>query len=115
MQIDYTSRDFASLKADLIKLINNRTGLQWNPSDYNDLGNILVEAFAYMGDIVNYYIDRAANETAVSTAIKRSTLLNFAQLYGYNPSGPKPAAVTVSFTNNGTNPIDLPIDRRAHV
>lgn len=109
MQIDYTSRDFASLKADLIKLINNRTGLQWDPADYNDLGNVLVEAFAYMGDVVNYYIDRAANETAISTAIKRSTLLNFAQLYGYNPSGPKPAAVTVSFTNNGTTAIDLPI------
>jgi len=109
MQIDYTSRDFNSLKTDLIKLINARTGLNWDPTDYNDLGNVLVEAFAYMGDVVNYYIDRAANETAISTAVKTTTLLNFAELYGYNPSGPKPAAVTVAFTNNGTSPIDLPI------
>jgi hypothetical protein len=52
-------------------------------TDYSDLGNVLVEAFAYMGDIMSHYIDRAANETAVDTAIKRDTLLNFANLYGY--------------------------------
>lgn len=109
MQIDYTSRDFASLKADLIKLINTRTGLNWDPTDYNDLGNVIVEAFAYLGDQINYNIDRAANETTVSTAVKISTLLNFAELYGYSPSGPKSATVTVTFTNNGSTAIDLPI------
>lgn len=108
IQIDYTSRDFSALKADLISLINTRTGLEWEASDPSDLGSILVETFAYMGDIMSYYIDRAANETSLTTAIKKDTLLNFAELYGYKPSGPTPALVTVSFTNNGLTSIDLP-------
>lgn len=108
IQIDYTSRDFAALKSDLISLINTRTGLEWEASDPSDLGAILVETFAYMGDIMSYYIDRAANETSLATAIKKDTLLNFASLYGYKPSGPTPALVSVTFTNNGVSSIDLP-------
>ena len=109
IQIDYTSRDFAGLKADLIELIKDRTGTTtWDTSDPSDLGAVLVEAFAYMGDIMSYYIDRAANETTVDTAIKRSTLLNFANLYGYKPSGPTPALAVITVTNDGSSSIDLP-------
>lgn len=109
IQIDYTSRDFTALRNDLIQLIKTRTGIdEWDPTDPSDLGSVLVEAFAYMGDIMSYYIDRAANETNVTTAIKRQTLLDFANLYGYKPSGPTPALLTVTFTNDGINSIDLP-------
>ena len=109
MQIDYTSRDFAALKADLIELIKERTGTTWDPTDYSDLGNVLVETFAYMGDIMSHYLDRIANETTIDTAIQRNTLLSFAQLYDYNISGPTPAAVNVTFTNVSDSTIDIPI------
>ena len=52
-QIDYTSRDYAALKADLISLVNTRTGYAWDASDPNDLGSVLIETFAYMGDIMS--------------------------------------------------------------
>jgi hypothetical protein len=107
-EIDYTSRDFTALRSDIIQLINSRTGYNWDPTDYSDLGNVLVESFAYMGDIMSHYIDRVANETSVSTAIKRETLLNFANLYGYKPSGPTPATVDVIFTNVSDQTIDIP-------
>jgi len=109
MQIDYTSRDFAALKADLIALIRERTGTNWNPTDYSDLGNVLVETFAYMGDIMSHYLDRIANETTIDTAIQRKTLLSFAKLYDYVISGPTPATVNVTFTNVSSNTIDIPI------
>ena len=108
IQIDYTSRDYESLKADLISLVSYNTGKNWVPSDSSDLGNVLLEAFAYMGDIMSYYTDRVANETTVSTAAQTSTLLGFAQLYGFKPSGPMPATVTLQFTNISTNAVDLP-------
>jgi hypothetical protein len=108
-QIDYTSRDFAALRSDLIQLINYRTDLAWDPTDFSDLGNVLVEAFAYMGDIMSHYIDRAANETTVDTAIKTETLINFGNLYGYKPSGPTPATVSLIFTNVSANTVDLPL------
>ena len=111
MQIDYTSRDFAALKADLIELIRTKTNTNWDPTDYSDLGNVLVESFAYMGDIMSHYLDRIANETSIETAIKTDTLLNFANLYDYIVSGPTPATVYVTFTNSAssTSPYDIPI------
>jgi hypothetical protein len=108
-KIDYTSRDFDSLKNDLINLINVRTSYDWSADDPNDLGSHLVDAIAYMGDVMSYYIDRVANESSVATAVKRETLLNFAELYGYKPAGPTPAQVSVTFTNVSTSAIDLPI------
>jgi hypothetical protein len=111
MQIDYTSRDFTSLKADLIAMINAKTGKTWNPTDYSDLGNVLVESFAYMGDIMSHYLDKVANEVTIDTAVQGTTLLSFANLYDYKPSGPTPATVDITFTNVNTNgqSIDIPI------
>jgi hypothetical protein len=108
MQIDYTSRDFAALKADLVDLIKERTNTAWDPTDYSDLGNVLVETFAYMGDIMSHYLDRIANETTIDTAIQRKTLLSFAKLYDYVISGPTPATVNVTFTNISNNTLDIP-------
>jgi len=109
MQIDYTSRDFTAIKADLIALINAKTGKNWDPTDYSDLGNVLIESFAYMGDIMSHYLDKAANETSIDTAVKLDSLLAFANLYDYKPSGPTPAYVAVTFTNNSSASIDIPI------
>ena len=109
MQIDYTSRDFAALKSDLIDLIKERTGTTWDPTDYSDLGHVLVETFAYMGDIMSHYLDRIANELTIDTAIQRKTLLSFAQLYDYVVSGPTPSTVYVTFTNVSSNTLDIPI------
>jgi hypothetical protein len=108
MQIDYTSRDFAALKADLVDLIKERTNTTWDPTDYSDLGNVLVETFAYMGDIMSHYLDRIANETTIDTAIQRKTLLSFAKLYDYVISGPTPSTVSVTFTNISASTLDIP-------
>jgi uncharacterized phage protein gp47/JayE len=109
MQIDYTSRDFESLKADLIDLIKDRTNSDWDPTDYSDLGYVLVEAFSYMGDIMSHYLDRIANEVSIDTAIQRKTLLSLAKLYDYKPSGPTPAEISILFTNVGLESIDIPL------
>jgi uncharacterized phage protein gp47/JayE len=107
--IDYTSRDYSSIRNDLIQLIRNRTGINWQADDPSDIGVAILEAFCYMGDVANYYIDRAANETFIDTATQRQTLLNLAKLYGYRPSGPTPASVDVTFINKGTTPLDIPV------
>ena len=113
-QIDYTSRDFAGIRSDLIALIGQKTGVDWQVTDPNDLGSILIEAFSYMGDIMSYSIDRVANETSVETAVKRENLLNFAALYGYKPTGPTPATLRIKFQNiHDTDTIDIPIGTQA--
>lgn len=84
--IDYTNRDFYSLRQDLIARVKSRIP-SWYGSDPSDFGLALVEAFAYLGDVTGYYIDRVANEGTLATASQRASIINLAQIYGYTPAG----------------------------
>ena len=101
--IDYTSRDFFALREDLITRIQTRVnanGKTWSATDPADFGVAIVEAFAHIGDLNNYYIDRVANEAYLSTATQRQSLLNIASMYGYQVSGYRQALVDVTLTNS---------------
>lgn len=111
--VDYTSRDYYSLRDELITRVKARVNdvdanRQWTGEDPADFGVALIEAFAYMGDIVNYYIDRIANETYLPTATQRKNIINIANIYGYSPAGYRSAVVTVQFTNTDTSAILIP-------
>jgi hypothetical protein len=69
-------------------------------TDPNDFGLALVESFSYMGDLVNYYIDRIANESFILTATQRESLLNIASMYGYKPAHYVSAATTLDITDS---------------
>jgi hypothetical protein len=105
-QVDYTSRDYASISNDLKALIPNFAP-QWTSRDSSDFGIVLIELFAYMGDLLNYYIDRAANESFITTATQRETVLRLAQLLNYTPNGINPSTGTVTFTNISTSPVTI--------
>lgn len=106
-QVDYTSRDYASIRKDLISLIPNFAP-QWTSRDESDFGIVLLELFSYYGDLLNFYIDRAANESFLSTATQRDTVLNIASLLNYSPNEPTPATGQVSFNNTTTSSITVP-------
>jgi uncharacterized phage protein gp47/JayE len=111
MSIDYTTRDFYALKADLVSRIQTRlkaAGKTWNATDPGDFGVVMAEAFAYIGDVTNYYIDRMANETQLVTATQRQNILNMAAAYGYIPSGYRQASVPVTFSNSGASSFTIP-------
>ena len=36
-----------------------------------DFGTLLIELFAYMGDMLHFYIDRTASEAFLGTAMRR--------------------------------------------
>lgn len=99
VSVDYTGRDYYALRNELIAVVKDRTNQKWAGNDPNDFGLALVEAFAYMGDLVNYYVDRAANESYLATATQRQTLIELAAMYGYTPSGYNSAMVDITFTS----------------
>lgn len=107
VSVDYTSRDYYSLREDMILRIKENLPA-WNGEDPADFGVSLVEAFAYMGDLVNYYIDRVANESYLPTATQRQSILNIAANYGYVPAGYRAAALEVQFTNSSASQVVLP-------
>lgn len=96
-QIDYTSRDFASIRADML----NRAAVvlpEWRSQDPSDFTTVLVELFAHAADVLHYYVDRAANEAFPQTAVLRSSMLNLASMLDYTPVGQAAATATVTFT-----------------
>lgn len=107
VSVDYTNRDYYSLREEMITRIQDRIP-EWTASDPSDFGVALVEAFAYLGDIVSYYIDRTANETFLKTAVQRQSILNIAQTYGYTPAGYRQATVDITFSNNSDTAITIP-------
>lgn len=98
--IDYTNKDYASLREAMLDLA--RVKLEaWTDHSPNDLGVVLLELFAYMGDILLYYQDRIANESYLLTAVERRSVLNLLRLIGYELRPPKPASadLTLIFEN----------------
>ena len=80
ISVDYTSKDFYSIREDLIARVKARIP-DWTGEDAADFGVALIEAFAYLGDLMAYYIDRTANEAFIGTATQRRSVLNLAQTF----------------------------------
>ena len=106
-QVDYTSRDYASIRDDMIALIPAFLP-EWTSTDASDFGITLIELFSYLGDSLNYYVDRSANEGFIATATQRSSVLAIAQMLGYTPSPGTPSTVTLTFSNSTGSPVTLP-------
>lgn len=105
--IDYTSRDFYSLREDMINRVRANVP-SWSGTDPADFGVALVDAFAYMGDIANYYIDRVVNESFITTATQRSSIINYARSVGYSVSGYRAATATIKIGNSKSTSLTLP-------
>lgn len=105
--IDYTSRDFASIRDDLIALIPTFTP-QWTSTSENDFGIVLLELWSYVGDILNYYADAVANEGFLDTATQRSSVLRLAAMLGYVPTNAQAAELDVAIINTSDAPIVVP-------
>jgi Baseplate J-like protein len=108
ISVDYTSKDYYSLREELITRIQDRVP-DWTASDPADFGVALVEAFAYLGDVMSYYIDRNANEAFMATATQRSSVLNLSQTYGYIPAGYRQSYSDFTLTNTSGTEVTFPI------
>lgn len=80
--IDYTNKDFASLRQAMLELARYRLP-EWTDRSPADMGMLLVDLFAYMGDVVLYYQDRIANESFLPTAQERRSVQQLLRLIGY--------------------------------
>ncbi len=89
--IDYTDKDYNSLRRALLEFAGLRLP-EWTDRSQADFGMLMVDMFAYMGDVVLYYQDRIANELFLETATERRNVINLLRLIGYELAAPTPAA-----------------------
>lgn len=95
--IDYSSRDWVSLRTDLIAAKRQRMP-EWTSESPNDFGIVMIELFAYVGDMLSFYADRIANEAFLDTAVLRSSIYSLARMLDYRPTGLGAATTTLQFT-----------------
>jgi hypothetical protein len=112
--IDYTSRDYTALVNDMLVLIPSYLP-EWTDRSPGDFGIVLLELFAYVGDILNYYSDRIANEAFIATAQQRQSVLNLASLLDYTPHGNVAATTTLLFTIGSPNPQPVLVPQNTQV
>jgi len=98
--LDFAVRDYDTIKTDLLARAQ-RVFPEWTDRDPSDFGMLLVDLWASMGDVLHYYIDRAAGEAFISTAQQRESVLALANLMDYTPRSRSSAVGTVTLSNTG--------------
>jgi len=81
--INYTSRDFESIRNDLEDFAK-----RYYPDTYKDFnrasfGSLMLDTVSYIGDILSYYLDYQMNETFLDSAIEYNNVVKLARQLGY--------------------------------
>ena len=92
--VDYTDKDFDALRARLIALIKS-VFPDWTDFDVASFGNLLVELYAYVGDVLTFYQDNLARESRLATATQRKSVMALAKMLGYRLHGAQAATAEV--------------------
>ncbi len=87
--IKYTSRDFLSIKEDLLNYVQT-----YYPDTLKDFteasfGSMMLDTVAYVGDILSFYLDYNANESFMATAVEYNNVVKHARQMGYKEPGPQ--------------------------
>lgn len=104
---DFASRDYENIRRDLLR----RAELvipEWTDRDPGDFTMMLIDLWAYMGDVMHYYIDRAAGEAFIDTASQKESVLALANLFDYAPRTRSAARTTVYISNASSASVTIP-------
>ena len=81
--IRYTSRDFNSIRQDLLNYAK-----RYYPDTFKDFseasfGSLMLDSVAYVGDIMSFYLDYQVNESFIDTSVEYDNILRLAKQMGY--------------------------------
>jgi len=81
--IDYTSRDFDSIRRDL-----ENYAKRYYPNTYQDFnkasfGSLMLDTVSYIGDILSFYLDYQTNESFLETAVEYDNVVRLARQLGF--------------------------------
>ena len=111
---DYTDKDFDSLRLRLQSLVRS-VFPDWTDFNVANFGNILLELYAFVGDVLTFYQDNQARESRLLTATQRKNLIALTKLLGFRPAGARAATVEEVFTLAATPAADVLLPRGTQV
>tara|TARA_R110002051_G_scaffold42280_4_gene86981 strand:- start:555 stop:2348 length:1794 start_codon:yes stop_codon:yes gene_type:complete len=87
LPIKYTSRDFETIKGDLIEFSK-----RYYPETFQDFseasfGALMLDTVAYVGDVLSFYLDYQVNESFLDTAAEYNNVLRISRQLGYKDAG----------------------------
>jgi hypothetical protein len=94
---DYTDKDFDSLRVRLQNLVRS-VFPDWTDFNVASFGNLLIELYSFVGDVLTFYQDSQARESRILTATQRKNLIALTKLLGFRPAGARAASVDAIFT-----------------
>ena len=92
--IDYNVNGFDQYRTALQNYLKSVYPLDYNNFAASDLGQMLVEMFAYMSSVIALRADMTANEMYIDTVKNEDNLKRLLQLIGVNMKGPTSSKAT---------------------
>ena len=85
--IDYTHREYESIRSDLMQIVE-----RFYPDNFKDwseasFGSLMLDAVAYVGDQLSFYLDYNVNESFLDTAYQYNNILRHGRILGYKYTG----------------------------
>jgi len=103
--IKYTSRDFESIKKELVDYAKRYYSDTFKDFSEASFGSLMIDTVAYVGDILSFYLDYQVNESFLNSAIEYNNVVSLGEQMGYKFKGPTSAygvcAFYVSVPSNG--------------
>ena len=93
--INYTNRDFNSIKDDLIEHAKIYYPENYKDFSSNSFGSFILDAVAQVGDMLSFYADFQVNESFLETALDYENVRKLAKNNGYKFVG-RPAAFGIA-------------------
>jgi hypothetical protein len=93
---DYTDKDFDSLRLRLQGLVRS-VFPDWTDFNVGNFGNLLLELYAFVGDVLSFTLDTHARESRLLTATQRKNLIALCKLIGFRPAGATAASALEVF------------------
>lgn len=81
--INYSSRDFESIKNDLVDHARRYYPDTYKDFSENSFGSLMLDTVSYVGDILSFYLDYNVNESFLSTAIEYDNVVKLGRQMGY--------------------------------
>ena len=81
--IDYTSRDFATIKNQLINYAEKYYPEAFQDFNEASFGSLMLDMVSYIGDVLSFYTDYQVNESFLETATEFDNVLNLSKQFGY--------------------------------
>jgi len=85
--ISYTSREFNSIKEDLVNYAQRYYASTYKDFNEASFGAMMLDMVAYVGDQLSFYVDYQANESFLDSAIEYKNVVRVAKQMGFKMPG----------------------------